>query len=78
MIRQSTGRFSYFADIIEGYCIDHANLPVREDQRIENALRAIEQLNAAEYGEMVRRLRARYTWFNTAPERGDFRAQGGS
>lgn len=26
-------------------------------------MRAIENLNAVEYGELVRRLRARYTWF---------------
>lgn len=64
---------AYFADVIESYCIDIANQPKREDERIESAIRAIEQLNAAEYGEMVRRLRVRYTWFNTDPAKGDFR-----
>lgn len=64
---------AYFADIVESYCIDFKRQPLRDDYRIEAALKAIEQLNAAEYGEMVRRLRARYTWFNTEPERGDFR-----
>lgn len=54
---------SYFADVIESYCIDFVRQPKRDDERIEAAVRAIENLNAAEYGEMVRRLRARYTWF---------------
>lgn len=66
---------AYFADVIESYAIDFVNQPKREDDRIETALRAIEQLNAAEYGEMIRRLRAKYTWFNTDPERPDFRDQ---
>lgn len=66
---------AYFADVIESYCVDVVNQPMREDARIEAAMRAIEQLNAAEYGEMVRRLRAKYLWFNAAPERGDFREQ---
>lgn len=64
---------AYFADIVESYCIDFDRQPLRDDYRIEAALKAIEQLNAAEYGEMIRRLRARYQWFNTEPERGDFR-----
>lgn len=54
-----------FADLIESYCIDLQNQPTRDDYRIERAMQAIEELNAREYGEMVRRLRARYTWFNT-------------
>lgn len=64
---------AYFADVIESYCIDFENQPRRDDSRIERALSAIEELNAKEYGEMVRRLRARYTWFNTHPDAGDFR-----
>jgi hypothetical protein len=64
---------SHFADIIESYCVDFVHQPTRDDERIEAALRAIENLNAREYGEMIRRLRARYTWYNTAPEHGDFR-----
>lgn len=55
---------SYFADLIEGYCIDFSRQPVRHDARIEAAILAIEQLNAVEYGEMIRRLRTRYAWFN--------------
>ncbi len=66
---------AYFADVIESYVIEFANQPKRQDERIETAMRAIEQLNALEYGELVRRLRARYTWFNTVPEQGDFRDQ---
>ena len=66
---------SYFADIVESYCLDFSRQPMRDDYRIEAALKAIEQLNAAEYGEMIRRLRARYQWFNTEPERGDFRGR---
>jgi hypothetical protein len=62
-----------FADLIESYLIDFRHRPLREDYRIEKAISAIEELNAREYGEMVRRLRARYTWFNTDPEQGDFR-----
>jgi hypothetical protein len=64
---------AYFADVIESYCIDIYNQPRRDDERIEAAIRAIEQLNAKEYGELIRRLRARYVWFNTEPEKGDFR-----
>lgn len=59
---------STFADLIESYVIDFENQPKRDDVRIETALHAIEQLNAVEYAEMIRRLRARYTWFNTAPD----------
>lgn len=70
-----TNAIAYFADLIESYVIDFKNQPKRDDDRIENALRAIEQLNAAEYGEMVRRLRAKYTWFNTDPNQGDFRGR---
>lgn len=54
---------AYFADLIESYCIDYVRQPKRDDDRIEIAMRAIENLNAVEYGELVRRLRARYTWF---------------
>jgi hypothetical protein len=54
----------YFADLIESYCIDFAHQPKRDDERIETALKAIENLNAVEYGELIRRLRARYAWFN--------------
>lgn len=57
-----------FADLIESWVRDFQNRPKREDDRIEKAIAAIEQLNALEYGEMVRRLRARYTWFNTDPD----------
>lgn len=60
----------YFADAVESYCINFHNRPLRQEYRIEAALRAIEQLNAAEHGEMVRRLRQRYAWFNTAAEQG--------
>lgn len=58
---------STFADLIESYCIDFQNQPMREDERVERAMRAIEQLNAMEYGELIRRLRAKYQWFNTEP-----------
>jgi hypothetical protein len=58
---------STFADLIESYLIDLKNQPKRDDYRIEAALHAIEQLNAVEYAEMIRRLRARYMWFNTDP-----------
>ena len=61
-----------FADLIESYCIDIANQPKRDDDRIEVAMRAIENLNAREYGELIRRLRARYQWFNTDPTRNNF------
>jgi len=71
--RPEANAIAYFADVVESYCLDFVNQPKRDDERIETALRAIEQLNAAEYGEMIRRLRARYTWFNTEPERQDFR-----
>lgn len=62
-----------FADLIESYVVDFENRPVREDERIERAMAAIEQLNAREYGELVRRLRAKYVWFNTDPYQPDFR-----
>lgn len=71
--RPEANAISTFADLIESYCIDFANQPKREDARIERAMAAIEQLNAAEYGELIRRLRERYMWFNTAPDHGDFR-----
>lgn len=61
-----------FADQIESYCIEFETMPKRDDDRIEVAMRAIENLNAREYGELVRRLRARYTWFNTRPESTEF------
>ena len=61
--RPEGNAIAYFADVIESYCIDFVNQPKRDDERIEAAVRAIEQLNAVEYGEMVRRLRERYTWF---------------
>lgn len=54
-----------FADLIESYCVDFANQPKRDDERIEAAMRAIENLNAREYGELIRRLRERYQWFST-------------
>lgn len=53
--------------------MDFQNQPTDDDYRIEPC--AIEELNAREYGELIRRLRARYQWFNTEPERGDFRHQ---
>ena len=63
---------STFADLIESYCIDFVTQPKREDARIQQAMRAIEELNAMEYGELIRRLRAKYQWFNTEPERDTF------
>lgn len=73
--RPEANAIATFADLIESYCIDFQNQPTRDDYRIERAMRAIEELNAREYGELIRRLRARYQWFNTEPERGDFRKQ---
>lgn len=61
-----------FADQIVNYCVDFENMTKRDDDRIEAAMRAIENLNAREYGELIRRLRARYTWFNTRPESTEF------
>lgn len=58
-----------FADLIESYVIELEDQPTRDDDRIEAAIRAIENLNAREYGELIRRLRARYTWFNTDPRK---------
>ncbi len=51
----------YFADVIESYCLDsawEARSVEMSDDRIENALRAVEKLTLVEYGEFVRRLRA--------------------
>ena len=64
--------FAAFADTIESWVIDFENAPVRQDDRIETAIRAIENLNAREYGLLIQRLRERYQWFNTEPGSTEF------
>ena len=64
--------FATFADTIESWVIDFENAPVRQDDRIETAIRAIENLNAREYGLLIQRLRERYQWFNTEPGSTEF------
>ena len=51
---------SYFADLVESYCIDYRPHPDNDEYRINKAMAAIMELNMEEYYELIKRLNARF------------------
>jgi|GEM_PF-6748012 len=55
---------SYFADVIESYCIDYQPHSTNDEYRINTALAAVMDLSLTEYTEFAKRLGERFAAFN--------------